>query len=72
MAYDWPGNVRELENVIERAFVLCGWRRHRDRAPPRGVDRARDLGVHKTTFFRKVKRLGISLPRRDGRSRGTR
>ena len=24
MAYDWPGNVRELENVIERAFILCG------------------------------------------------
>ena len=24
MAHDWPGNVRELENVIERAFVLCG------------------------------------------------
>lgn len=24
MAYNWPGNVRELENVIERAFILCG------------------------------------------------
>jgi PAS domain S-box-containing protein len=24
MAHEWPGNVRELENVIERAFVLCG------------------------------------------------
>ncbi len=24
MAHDWPGNVRELENVIERAFILCG------------------------------------------------
>ncbi len=24
MAHDWPGNVRELENMIERAFVLCG------------------------------------------------
>lgn len=23
-AGSWPGNVRELENVIERAFVLCG------------------------------------------------
>lgn len=28
---------------------------------------ARDLGMHKTTFFRKVKRLGITLPSRDGR-----
>jgi len=24
MAHDWPGNVRELENVVERAFILCG------------------------------------------------
>jgi len=24
MAHNWPGNVRELENVIERAFILCG------------------------------------------------
>ncbi len=28
---------------------------------------ARDLGMHKSTFFRKVKRLGIELPSRDGR-----
>ena len=24
MTHAWPGNVRELENLIERAFVLCG------------------------------------------------
>jgi PAS domain S-box-containing protein len=30
---------------------------------------ARDLGMHKSTLFRKVKRLGIALPDEDGRSR---
>jgi hypothetical protein len=26
------------------------------------------LGIHETTFFRKVRRLGIELPETDGRS----
>jgi len=30
---------------------------------------ARELGVHKTTLFRRMKKLGISLPNIDGRSR---
>ncbi len=30
---------------------------------------AADLGMHKSTLFRKIARLGISLPRTDGRSR---
>ncbi|HTP24723.1 MAG TPA: sigma 54-interacting transcriptional regulator [Anaeromyxobacteraceae bacterium] len=29
---------------------------------------ARELGVHKSTFFRKVRLLGLELPSRDGRS----
>jgi PAS domain S-box-containing protein len=29
---------------------------------------ARELGMHKSTFFRKVRRLGIELPEQDGRS----
>ena len=30
---------------------------------------ARALGVHKTTLFRRIKKLGIALPKQDGRSR---
>jgi len=30
---------------------------------------ARALGMHKTTLFRKIKQLGISLPEKDGRSK---
>lgn len=30
---------------------------------------ARELGMHKTTLFRKIKKLGISLPHQDGRHR---
>lgn len=34
---------------------------------------ARQLGIHKTTLFRRIKRLGIELPSRDGRrSKATR
>jgi transcriptional regulator with PAS, ATPase and Fis domain len=32
---------------------------------------AKDLGMHKSTLFRKMKRLGIPLPQRDGRSQKT-
>jgi PAS domain S-box-containing protein len=30
---------------------------------------ARELGIHKTTLFRRAKKLGISLPEQDGRNR---
>jgi len=33
---------------------------------------ARELGMHKTTLFRKIKQFGITLPQTDGRSQRTR
>jgi transcriptional regulator with PAS, ATPase and Fis domain len=105
MAHHWPGNVRELENIIERAFIMCGAEQigiehlpedliarrtvhHRptnmqaareildaqsiraalERNGYNRLAAARELGIHKSTLFRKIKKLGIALPDTDGRS----
>jgi len=107
MAHDWPGNVRELENVIERAFILCGTgridlvhlpetltgvklgsttsqglalrtarqtldaqaiRAALHRCSGNRLAAAQELGVHKTTLFRKIRQLKIDLPEKDGRA----
>lgn len=105
MAHHWPGNVRELENIIERAFIMCGAeqisiehlpedliarrtvnhqvtsmqaareildaqsiRTALERNDYNRLAAARDLGIHKSTLFRKIKKLGIILPDTDGRS----
>lgn len=103
MAHDWPGNVRELENVVERAFVLCGSELIGQEHLPvelTGVNpaqvnsgsmeavlrnavehgilsalkknsfnraaAARELGIHKTTLYRKMKALDLPLPEQNG------
>ena len=48
---------------IREALERHGW--HREAA-------ARDLGIHKATLFKKIRKLGIELPEIDGRSRRSR
>ncbi len=102
MGHSWTGNVRELENLIERAFVLCGNSLiSKSHLPPgfscsalelsesgdgmatikRNTERlaildtlkknqfnraatARELGIHKTTLYRKINELNIVLPKK--------
>jgi PAS domain S-box-containing protein len=49
--------------LIRDALERHGW--HREAA-------ARDLGIHKATLFKKIRKLGIELPDVDGRSRRSR
>jgi transcriptional regulator with PAS, ATPase and Fis domain len=53
--------VKAFEESIIRAAL--------ERNNGNRIAAARDLGMHKSTFFRKVRLLGIDLPERDGRSR---
>jgi len=56
------GTLAEVERqLIIDALKRNGWNR---------LAAARELGIHKSTLFRKVKTLGIELPKRDGRSSG--
>jgi PAS domain S-box-containing protein len=47
--------------AIRAALERHAW--HREAA-------ARELGIHKATLFKKIRRLGLELPRLDGRRRG--
>jgi PAS domain S-box-containing protein len=48
---------------VETQVILDALRRNRNNR----LAAACDLGIHKSTFFRKVKALGIDLPKPDGR-----
>ena len=50
---------------IEARFIVDALRRNNYNR----LATARELGIHKSTLFRKIKSLGVELPERDGRSR---
>jgi PAS domain S-box-containing protein len=56
--------LQEVEaRLIREALARNGWNR---------LAAARELGMHKTTLHRKIRRLGIELPPIDGRSTASR
>jgi DNA-binding NtrC family response regulator len=57
------GGFESLEDC-ERRVLLDALRRNDFNR----LAAARSLGMHKSTFFRKIRKLGIELPARDGRA----
>ncbi len=61
-----PGNLR-AHQLLDARMIIAALERN-------GFNRtsaAHELGIHKSTLFRRMKRLGMTLPERDGRSRNT-
>jgi PAS domain S-box-containing protein len=60
-----PGNRKAAIRAVERHAILDALQRHHNNR----LAAARELGMHKSTLFRKMKHLGIDFPKTDGRSR---
>jgi transcriptional regulator with PAS, ATPase and Fis domain len=59
-----PGDIPSAVRAAEAGAIRVALERN-------GFNRlaaARELGLHKSTLFRKIKALGLELPPRDGRS----
>jgi transcriptional regulator with PAS, ATPase and Fis domain len=62
-----PGHSKNLDDILKSAearAILDALKRNNFNR----LAAARDLGMHKSTLFRKIKSLGIVLPEIDGRS----
>jgi PAS domain S-box-containing protein len=58
------GGQDSLHDLLDRQAIQAAL----ERADFNRLAAARALGIHKTTLFRRMKRLGMDLPARDGRS----
>lgn len=57
-------DIHEAHNLLEAQSILEALKRNANNRQAA----AKELGIHKTTLFRKIKKLSIPLPERDGRS----
>ena len=57
-------SVRAIHDVLDAQAI----RSTLERTDFNRLKAAKELGIHKTTLFRRMKRLGIQLPERDGRT----
>jgi len=61
-------SVRSAHDILDAQAIRSAL----DRNASNRLKAARELGIHKTTLFRRMKKLGIPLPEQDGRSHAKR
>lgn len=59
-------SINETVRLSEKDAILAALRRSNNNR----LAAAKELGIHKSTFFRKIKKYNIHLPKKDGRTRG--
>jgi len=57
-------DIRSARNTLDINTILAALRRNSFNR----LAAAKELGIHKTTLFRKIKKLNLTLPDQDGRS----
>jgi PAS domain S-box-containing protein len=61
---NFSSDIKATRNLLDAHAIRTALERHHDNR----LAAAKELGIHKTTLFRRMKKLGILLPKRDGRS----
>jgi transcriptional regulator with PAS, ATPase and Fis domain len=60
--------MSQIHQATEREVILAALERNKYNR----LATAKELGMHKSTLFRKLKKLKLDLPDIDGRTQGTR
>jgi PAS domain S-box-containing protein len=63
-AADSDSDIRSAHDILDAQAIRSALERNAFNR----LAAAKELGIHKTTLFRKVKKLGIPLPEQDGRA----